>query len=121
LGFAVKLHGDCPFLGRPALEAQRLAPLPRLLAVFTIEDPAVVLLGRETILRNGVPVGHLTSGGFGYTVGANIGLGYVRNESGVTRDFVLAGDYRLEVASETVRTHVSLEPPYDPRGNRIRI
>jgi glycine cleavage system aminomethyltransferase T len=34
-------------------------------------------VGRETILRNGEPVGYLTSGGYGYTLGKNIGYGYV--------------------------------------------
>ena len=41
-----------------------------------------MLLGRETILRNGEPVGYLTSGGYGYTVDSPIGLGYVRNADG---------------------------------------
>ena len=54
----------------------------RLVAV--VDDPDAVLVGRETILRDGVPVGYLTSGGFGYSVGKSIGYGYVRNEAGVT-------------------------------------
>ena len=41
---------------------------------------------RETIFRDGVRVGWLTSAGFGYTVGRSIGLGYVRNPAGVTAD-----------------------------------
>ncbi len=48
LGWAVKLKSGVPFLGREALVAQRAKPLPRLLAGFTV-DPAIVLLGRETI------------------------------------------------------------------------
>ncbi len=40
LGFAVKLRCNTPFLGRDALEAQRAAPLPRLLAGFSVPDPA---------------------------------------------------------------------------------
>ena len=47
-----------------------------------------MLLGRETILRNGEPVGYLTSGGYGYTIGKNIGYGYVRNADGVSDDFL---------------------------------
>ena len=61
LGWAVKLRKNIPFLGREALEAQRAKPLPRLLAGFTVDDPDVVLLGRETIYRNGKRVGWLAS------------------------------------------------------------
>ena len=67
LGWAVKLKQDTPFLGREALLEQRSKPLPRLLAGFTADDPEVVLLGRETIYRDGVRVGWLGSAGYGYT------------------------------------------------------
>lgn len=121
LGFAVKLRGNVPFLGREALEEQRARPLPRLLAGFRVDDPEVVLLGRETIYRDGRRVGWLASGGWGYTVGASLGYGYVRDpEKGVTAEEVLAGRYELEVATERVPAEVFLKPPYDPGSARIR-
>ena len=86
LGWAVKLKTDLPFLGRDAVEKAARAPLTKRLTTFTVDDPAIVLAGRETILRNGAPVGYLTSGGWGYTVGRNIGFGYVRHSDGVTDD-----------------------------------
>ena len=121
LGFAVKLRTGMPFLGRAALEEQRARPLPRLLAGFAVKDPEVVLLGRETIYRDGERVGWLASGGWGYTVGANLGYGYVRDpERGVRPEEVLAGSYELEVATRRVPATVFLAPPYDPTGARIR-
>ncbi len=68
---------------RPRSSAGR-KPLPRLLAGFTA-DPSIVLLGRETIYRDGKRVGWLTSGGFGYTVGRSIGYGYVRDPETASR------------------------------------
>ena len=109
-----------PFLGREALEAQRAKPLPRLLAGFTVDDPDIVLLGRETIYRDGKRVGWLTSAGWGYTVGTNIGYGYVRDPDGVDADYVLAGDYELEVATERVPAKPFLKPLYDPDMTRIK-
>jgi glycine cleavage system aminomethyltransferase T len=50
-----------------------------------------VLVGRETILRDGETVGYLTSGGYGYTLGQSIGYGYVRHEGGVDDAFLAAG------------------------------
>ena len=119
LGWAVKLKQETPFLGREALLEQRSRPLPRLLAGFTAE-PEVVLLGRETIYRDGVRVGWLGSAGYGYTVGRSIGYGYVRDPGGVDRAHVLAGSYELEVAGERVPASVFLDAPYDPKGKRIR-
>ncbi len=120
LGTFVKLKKDIAFKGRAALQAQAANPLPRLLAAFTTEDPDIVLLGRETIYRDGVRVGWLASGGFGYTVGKPIGYGYVRNTAGVDRDFVLSGRYELEVAGERVAAKVHLDPLYDAAGAKIR-
>jgi 4-methylaminobutanoate oxidase (formaldehyde-forming) len=120
LGWAVKLKSNRPFQGRAALEAQAAKKLPRLLAGFTA-DPSVVLLGRETIYRDGKRVGWLTSGGYGYTVGRSIGYGYVRDQqNGVDRATVLSGRYELEVATERVPAEVFLDPLYDPAMSRIK-
>jgi sarcosine dehydrogenase len=120
LGWAVKLRKDIPFLGRAALEVQRQEPLPRLFAGFTVGDADIVLLGRETIYRNGERVGWLSSAGYGYTVNKNVGYGYVRDKSGVDADYLLSGTYELEVATERVPAQVFLEPLYDPKMQRVK-
>jgi len=120
LGWAVKLKTAIPFLGREALEAQRGQKLKKILATFTVDDPAVVLLGRETILRDGKPAGWLSSGGFGHTVGKPIGLGYVRDPAGLDREALLASTCELEVATERVPCRMHLDPLYDPRMERVK-
>lgn len=119
LGWAVKLRKDTPFKGRAAAEAQKKTGVKKLMAAFTT-DPEVVLLGRETIYRNGERVGWLTSGGYGYTVGKSIGYGYVRHPDGVTRDFVETGTYELEVGTERVPCEVHMAPLYDPAMTRVK-
>jgi sarcosine dehydrogenase len=120
VGWAVKLKTNTPFLGREALEEQRSTPLPRLLAGFTVDDPDVVLLGRETIYRNGERAGWLSSAGWGYTVETNIGLGYVRNANGVDADYVMSDAYELEVATERVPAQPFLKPLYDPKMEKAK-
>jgi sarcosine dehydrogenase len=120
LGFALKLRTAQPFLGREALERQRATGLSKWLAGFTVDDPEVVLLGRETIYRNGATVGWLGSGGFGYTIGRAIGYGYVRHAAAIDPDWLTSGRYELEVATVRVPATLHLEPPYDPPGRRIR-
>jgi 4-methylaminobutanoate oxidase (formaldehyde-forming) len=117
LGWAVKLGSAVDFRGRAAVAAQRTDGVRKMLAGFTV-DPEVVLLGRETIYRDGERVGWLTSGGYGYTVERSIGYGYVRNPDGVNADFVTSGEYELEVATERVPAIVGLRPFYDPANVR---
>ncbi|WP_353643169.1 FAD-dependent oxidoreductase [Mesorhizobium sp. WSM2239] len=114
LGWAVKLRKKIDFVGRQALEKLQGETLKKRFTCFTVDDPEIVLLGRETILRNSEAVGYLTSGGYGYTVGKNIGYGYVRNPNGVGDDFLLSGDYELVVAMERTRAVLHMEPLYDP-------
>ncbi|MCU0831408.1 MAG: FAD-dependent oxidoreductase [Rhizobiaceae bacterium] len=120
LGWAVKLKSDIDFMGRAALERRANSPLAKRLATFTVDDPDVVLLGRETILRDGEPVGYLSSGGFGYTVGKGIGLGYVRHEAGVTDAFLTGGTYELVVAMQHVAAQLHLGPLFDAGNVRVR-
>jgi glycine cleavage system T protein len=120
LGWAVKLRKNTDFLGRRALEKAQTEPRKKALAGFTVDDPEIVLVGRETILRNGEPVGYLTSGGYGYTLGKNIGYGYVRNAEGISDDFLTSGEYELVVAMKRTPAHIHLGPLYDPGMEKIK-
>ncbi|NNF80811.1 MAG: FAD-dependent oxidoreductase, partial [Rhizobiales bacterium] len=120
LSWAVKLKSEIPFMGRAAAERAANSVPKKLLAGFTVDDRDIVLLGRETILRNGEFAGYLTSGGYGYTIGKPIGYGYVRRADGVTEDYVKAGSYELVVAQEKVSARVHLEPLYDPENLKVK-
>ena len=120
LGWAVKLRKNTDFLGRRALESLSGQPLKKRFMGFTVDDPSIVLAGRETILRNGEPVGYLTSGGYGYTVAKNIGYGYVRNAEGVSDDYLKAGRYELVVAAEKTPATLHFGPMVDPAMDKIK-
>ncbi|MGH7107291.1 MAG: glycine cleavage T C-terminal barrel domain-containing protein, partial [Acetobacteraceae bacterium] len=47
----------------------------------------------------------------GYTLGVNIGYGYVRNPGGVDRDWLKSGRYELEVAGERVPALIHMRAP----------
>ncbi|PCI46025.1 MAG: FAD-dependent oxidoreductase [Alphaproteobacteria bacterium] len=120
LGWAVKLKTDQPFKGREALTRLKEEPLTKRLVCFTVKDPEVILMGRETIYRNGEAVGYLTSGGWGYTVNANIGYGYVRHAEGVTADYLKSGEYDLEIACKRTACELHPGPLYDPGMIRVK-
>ncbi|HEY5364214.1 MAG TPA: FAD-dependent oxidoreductase [Aestuariivirga sp.] len=121
LGWAVKLKSSVDFIGRTALEAKRVKPLTKMLVGFTTEREDVVLVGRETILRDGKFAGYLTSGGYGYSVRKPIGYGYVRNLGDVTDNYVTTGKYELVVAQERVKAIPHLKPIYDPTNEKIKV
>ena len=87
------------------------------LACLTLEDPHSIALGNEPV-RVGDDeeiVGRVTTGGYGYTVGASIAYGYVPVVAS-TPGTRLA----IELFGETVTAIVSREPLYDPRGQKIK-
>ncbi|MDH3464779.1 MAG: FAD-dependent oxidoreductase [Gammaproteobacteria bacterium] len=119
LGFAVDLTKPS-FVGREALLAQNERGVNKRLVSFSIDDPDVILYGRETIYRNDTAVGWLTSAGFGHTTGKPIGLGYVQSDSGVDADFLNSGNYELEVRMLRHPANMHIRPIYDPKNERVR-
>jgi len=121
LGFAVKTgkpegtYG--PFIGRDAVLARRAAGVTRRLAQFLLRDPEPLLFHNEPVLRDGVVVGHLTSGAYGHALGAAVGLGYVPCADPAR---LAAARWEIEVEGRLVGATASLAPLYDPASVRVR-
>ena len=109
LGWAVKMKSNINFKGREAVQAQRENGIKKIMATFTC-DGEVILSGRETIYRNGERCGWLSSAGYGHTVQKSIGMGYVRSAEIIDKDYVLSGEYELEVATQRLKADVTLAP-----------
>ena len=75
LGWIVK-PGKGDFIGRDAIEALRARGVARKLIGFEMVDRAMPRHGYR-ILHEGQPVGVVTSGSFGPSVGRGIGMGYL--------------------------------------------
>ena len=118
LGFAVKPDKG-EFIGRDAVLRKKEAGLERRLVQFILQDDGPILHHDETILRDGEPVSILTSGSYGHTLGASVGLGYVPSRGESASD-VLANSYEIEIAGERVPATASIKPLYDPKGERMR-
>ncbi len=120
--FACKLKTDISFLGRSAVEAARAAGPRRKLVSFSLADPDVMLWGGELVLRDGVPAGQVTSAAWGASVGAGVGLAYLWDPDGgpVDAEWVRAAAYDVAVGADLVAISVSLRPPVDPEGLRIK-
>ena len=119
LGFAVKTSKP-DFIGRDAVLRKKENGLDRRLLQFVLNDSEPLLYHNEPILRDGELVGHLTSGNYGHTIGAAIGLGYVPCKDETVSD-ILASNYEIDVAGSKIRADVGIKPVYDPKSDRVKI
>jgi len=120
LGFAAKPDaGD--FMGRDAFLQQKADGLPdRRLVQFKLDDPEPLLYHNETIVMDGSIVGYLSSGMYGHSVGAAIGMGYVAVPE-LTADRIEKASFEIEVAKERFSAQASLKGFYDPSSSRMKI
>jgi 4-methylaminobutanoate oxidase (formaldehyde-forming) len=119
LGFAI--DWTKPFLGRESLQKQRETGVKRRLVIFVLEDPEPILWGSEPILRDGEPVGYTTSGAYGHTVGAAVGMGYISHSQAIDDDFIHAGRYEINVSGRKYPAKPFLRAPYDPHRKKILV
>jgi 4-methylaminobutanoate oxidase (formaldehyde-forming) len=121
LGFAVAWNKTGGFMGREALLKIKEAGIPKKrLVQFAMLDPEPLLYHNEPIWCNQKIVGDVTSGMYGHSIGACLGMGYVENEGGVTREFVESGSFEIEVAGARFPARASLRGFYDPSSERPR-
>jgi heterotetrameric sarcosine oxidase gamma subunit len=121
LGWAVKFDKPEGFIGRDALlRHKENGSLKYRMVQFLLEDPEPLLYGNEIIYRDGVIVGYLQTGAYGFTLGGAMGMGFVENGDGATADFINSGTYEIDIAGERYPARASLRPMYDPEGIRVR-
>jgi len=110
LSFAVKPDKG-EFIGRTALREPR-----QKLVCLVLDDPRSIALGSEPVrTAAGEIVGRVTSGGYGYAVGASIAYGYVPVQHAEP-----GARMAVDIFGEWVPAEVRAEPLYDPQGERIR-
>ncbi|UPJ63702.1 FAD-dependent oxidoreductase [Bradyrhizobium sp. 191] len=122
LGFAVAWSKPHGFIGRDALLRQKEVGPKRKMVHIALEDPAQLLYHNEPIWHDGRLVGRVTSGMYGHSIGASLGLGYVENPDGggVDAAYLQSGKLEIEVAGVRVPARASLRAFYDPANNRVK-
>jgi len=118
--FACKHASDIDFLGRAALGRARAEVGPRRLLSFRVEDPEAMLWGGELVLRDGRPVGQVTSAAWGATVGTAVGLALLSEYDPASDSASDPGSYEVDVGGQVFGITLSRRPLVDPEGARIR-
>jgi dimethylglycine dehydrogenase len=120
----VGLAGLCKmgkdFLHKDAAQRAMAAPPREDLVLIHVDEDAVSAsnadaTGGEPVLCGGAPVGRVTSGTYGYTVGMSLALGVVRHGSAGPGDRV-----EVMVLGRPHGGTILPEPPFDPAGARLR-
>ncbi|MCB1431463.1 MAG: GcvT family protein [Alphaproteobacteria bacterium] len=125
LGFTIAWDKPGGFIGKDALVKQKASPVqPKRFVCLALEDNserAPMIYHEEPIYRNGVIVGSTTSGAWGHRVDLSLGLGYVKNDAGVTKDWLETGRWEIELAWKRYPAKVQFQSFYDPKGERIKL
>ncbi len=104
------------FLGRDAYLAIKDKPPREKLVVTRVETTNADASGGEPVfLTDGTPVGRVSSGAYGHSVGASIALCFVKTEhavAGTELDIAILGNPHRAVILE--------KPPFDAEGKRLR-
>ncbi|KAI6230088.1 hypothetical protein M3Y99_01099500 [Aphelenchoides fujianensis] len=116
--FRVDLSKD--FIGKQALLEQADQP-PRkryvqlLVDNFNFEDDPWPT-GDEPIYRDSKVVGWTTSAAYGFTLGSQVCIGYLRNDEGdgVNQDFLNTGIFQVDIAGKRFPVRVNLHSPTLP-------
>ncbi|XP_043463214.1 pyruvate dehydrogenase phosphatase regulatory subunit, mitochondrial isoform X1 [Leptopilina heterotoma] len=120
----VKFDKDIDFIGREALLKQREHGVKRKYVQLLLNDhdPEIDLWswGGEPIYRNGKYCGMTTTTAFGFTFKKQVCLGFVKNydsngrEQEVTNEYILSGDYEVDVAGIRFQAKCHLHSPNLP-------
>jgi dimethylglycine dehydrogenase len=117
VGLARLIKLDKPeFLGRDAyLAIKDNAPREKLVVVRIEQTDADANGGEPVFLTDGTPVGRVSSGAYGHSVGASIALCFIktaRAAAGTELDIAILGMPHRAVILE--------KPPFDAPGERLR-
>ncbi len=120
LGHVVDLSKES-FVGRSAVEAVRASgPPSRRLVQVLVRDPEPLMYHAEVVLRDGAPVGDVRSASYGFTLGGAVGLAMIEADEPISREYLDAGTWTVDIAGRRYPAEASLAPLYDPQAKRVR-
>ena len=104
------------FLGREAYLAIKDNPPREKLVVAEIDtDNADANGGEPVFLTDGTPVGRVSSGAYGHSVGASLALCFVKTDHAIT-----GTELDIAILGTPHRARILEHAPFDPKGERLR-
>jgi len=103
------------FIGRTASAEEKATGGALRLVSFVIDAKDADCIGDEPVWHDGKVVGWITSGGYGHSVKASIGMGYVPKELADKTE-----GFEIEIIGERRKATIIREALFDPKGEKMR-
>ncbi len=103
------------FVGRAAVIAEKEKGAAKRFVMFVVDAPHADVVGYEVVLKDGRPVGHVTSGGYGHWVGKSLAAGYVPAE--LAHD---GTEFHIDILGIECKAVITGKALHDPQGGRLR-
>ena len=120
LMFASKLKKPGGFIGLEALEKHVAKGSNRRLVQLILDHGNQFIYHNEPIYMNDELVGTITTGTYGHTLGAPVGLGWVKLPPTISEQQIGEQRWEVLITEELVKATVSLKPLYDPDNLHLR-
>lgn len=121
LGLFVDLKKPDGFIGKDAVVKKKAqGPMTRRLAQVFVKDPKPFLFHAEVVRRNGIAVGYVRAGSYGFSLGGAVGLFMIEAGDPINADYIANGKWEVEIAGDIYPAEVSLRPLYDPEMKKIK-
>jgi dimethylglycine dehydrogenase len=103
------------FVGRAAAVAEREKGPKKRFVTLVVDADHADETGYEAICKDGAPVGHVTSGGYGHCVGKSLAVGYV--PTALARH---GETFTIDILGVECPARITAKPLHDPEGKRLR-
>jgi len=103
------------FVGKEATLKARDKGVSKKLVTMVINTHEIDVSGDEAILKKGIPIGYISSGGYAHHVGKSIAMGYVKAECAAAGNIL-----QVEILGSLYNAEVLSRPMYDANGFNIR-
>lgn len=103
------------FIGREAAQRERERAASQLLVLLEVDAEGADASGDEGVWLKGRRVGFVTSGSYGHHVGKSLALAYVDRDIADAKPALT-----VHVVGEERTARILPEPPYDPKGTKLR-
>ena len=118
--FASKMDKPGGFIGLEGLRKRAQENNQRYLVQFVLEQNDKFLYHNEPIYLHDQLVGSITTGTYGHTFDAPIGLGWIQLPVDISKDALENQSFEILVAGRKVPARASIRPVYDPKNSKIR-
>uniref|UniRef100_A0A1I7S0V8 Pyruvate dehydrogenase phosphatase regulatory subunit, mitochondrial n=1 Tax=Bursaphelenchus xylophilus TaxID=6326 RepID=A0A1I7S0V8_BURXY len=114
--FRVDFEKD--FIGKEALLRLNEEPVTKRFVQLLVDRHDMEIdpwpQGDEPIYKDGKLCGWTTSAAYGFTLGSQVCIGYLKHREGITQDFINSGVFEIDIATKRFPVRINLHSPSLP-------